>query len=166
MFIKLGGFKNKFWPGEDSKLINALINKEKKLIYYDPKTFIYHHRRDNLPGYLKQHRNYGYMRGMFLAHGDFIYHCSNYGIFLLIHNPDRQDDIWNKSGTSDSLWRFDLIRGSYDFIQNKRYSHRNRHNKSSPVNTCSLRGILYKRLYYRKIFLILFVHAFYLKQDI
>ncbi len=70
VFIKLGGFKNKFWPGEDSKLINALINKEKKLIYYDPKTFIYHHRRDNLPGYLKQHRNYGYMRGMFLAHGD------------------------------------------------------------------------------------------------
>jgi cellulose synthase/poly-beta-1,6-N-acetylglucosamine synthase-like glycosyltransferase len=70
IFIKLGGFKNKYWPGEDSKLINALINKEKKLIYYDPKTYIFHHRRDTLTGYLKQHRNYGFMRGMFFAHGD------------------------------------------------------------------------------------------------
>lgn len=70
IFLKLGGFRNKYWPGEDSKLINALINKERKMIYYDPKTYIFHHRRDTLKGYLKQHKNYGFMRGMFLAHGD------------------------------------------------------------------------------------------------
>lgn len=70
VFLKLGGFRNKYWPGEDSKLINALINKEKKHIYYDPETFIYHHRRNNLMGYVRQHRNYGFMRGMFFAHGD------------------------------------------------------------------------------------------------
>ncbi len=69
-FLKLGGFNNKYWPGEDSKLINALINKEKKHIYYDPQTYIYHHRRNTLTGYLKQHRNYGFMRGMFFADGD------------------------------------------------------------------------------------------------
>lgn len=70
IFLKLGGFANKYWPGEDSKLINALIKKEKKHIYYDPEIYIYHHRRENLIGYLKQHSNYGFMRGMFFAQGD------------------------------------------------------------------------------------------------
>lgn len=70
IFEKLGGFNNDYWPGEDSKLCNDLVHKEKGKILYDPKVVIYHHRRNNLKGYLRQHGNYGFHRGAFFAQGD------------------------------------------------------------------------------------------------
>lgn len=70
VFTKLGGFNNDYWPGEDSKLCNDLVYKEKGSIYYHPDVEIYHHRRTALKSYLKQHGNYGYHRGAFFAHGD------------------------------------------------------------------------------------------------
>lgn len=70
MFKKLGGFKGAYWPGEDSKLCNDLVYKEKGKILYDPSVLIYHHRRNNLGSYLRQHANYGYHRGAFFAQGD------------------------------------------------------------------------------------------------
>lgn len=70
VFNKLGGFNNDYWPGEDSKLCEDLVYKLKGKIYYHPDILIYHHRRNNLNGYLKQHGNYGYHRGAFFAHGD------------------------------------------------------------------------------------------------
>ncbi|MBI1863157.1 glycosyltransferase [Candidatus Microgenomates bacterium] len=69
-FKKLGGFNSDYWPGEDSKLCNDIIEKEKGTIYYDPAVLVYHHRRADLKGYLKQHANYGFHRGAFFAHGD------------------------------------------------------------------------------------------------
>jgi len=70
VFNRLGGFNSKYWPGEDSKLCEDLIYKEKGAILYDPKVLVYHHRRDNLLDFLKQHANYGFHRGAFFAHGD------------------------------------------------------------------------------------------------
>ncbi len=70
VFLKLGGFNSDYWPGEDSKLCNDLIEKEKGSILYSPEVVVYHHRRNNLKGYLKQHASYGFHRGAFFAHGD------------------------------------------------------------------------------------------------
>ncbi len=70
LFKKLGGFNSNYWPGEDSKLCEDLVYTLHEKIYYDPSVTIYHHRRDNLYGYLKQHGNYGFHRGAFFAHGD------------------------------------------------------------------------------------------------
>ncbi|OGK20125.1 hypothetical protein A3D80_04320 [Candidatus Roizmanbacteria bacterium RIFCSPHIGHO2_02_FULL_40_13b] len=70
LFKKLGGFDSDYWPGEDSKLCEDLVYKLHEKIYYDPSVTIYHHRRNELQGYLKQHGNYGFHRGAFFAHGD------------------------------------------------------------------------------------------------
>lgn len=70
IFLKLGGFNSDYWPGEDSKLCNDLIEKERGSILYSPDVIVHHHRRSDLKGYLKQHANYGFHRGAFFAHGD------------------------------------------------------------------------------------------------
>lgn len=70
IFLKLGGFNSDYWPGEDSKLCNDLVYKEKKRIIYDPGIVVYHHRRKDLNNFLRQHGNYGFHRGAFFAHGD------------------------------------------------------------------------------------------------
>ena len=70
VFEELGGFNNEYWPGEDSKLCEDLVYKNEGKIFYHPEVCVYHHRRDNLKGFLKQHANYGYHRGAFFAHGD------------------------------------------------------------------------------------------------
>lgn len=70
VFEKLGGFNSDYWPGEDSKLCEDLVYRYKGRIYYDPSILVYHHRRNNIIGYLKQHANYGFHRGAFFAHGD------------------------------------------------------------------------------------------------
>jgi cellulose synthase/poly-beta-1,6-N-acetylglucosamine synthase-like glycosyltransferase len=70
LFQKLGGFNSDYWPGEDSKLCNDIIVKERGKIYYHPDVLVYHHRRGDFGGYLKQHANYGFHRGAFFAHGD------------------------------------------------------------------------------------------------
>lgn len=70
VFEKLGGFNSEYWPGEDSKLCEDLVYKYKGKIYYNPTVLVYHHRRDNVLGYLKQHASYGFHRGAFFAHGD------------------------------------------------------------------------------------------------
>lgn len=69
-FMAVGGFNNDYWPGEDSKLCEDLIYKRHGLILYSPKIISYHHRRNNIIGFLKQHSNYGFHRGAFFAHGD------------------------------------------------------------------------------------------------
>ncbi|KKQ37514.1 MAG: Glycosyltransferase, partial [Candidatus Roizmanbacteria bacterium GW2011_GWA2_37_7] len=70
VFLDLGGFDNDFWPGEDSKLCEDLVYKKNGKILYHPDVLIYHHRRDSLFGFLRQHSQYGYHRGAFFAHGD------------------------------------------------------------------------------------------------
>ncbi|MDP4010602.1 MAG: glycosyltransferase [Candidatus Roizmanbacteria bacterium] len=70
IFLDLGGFDNDFWPGEDSKLCEELVNRKNGKILYHPDVLIYHHRRNNLLDFLKQHSQYGFHRGAFFAHGD------------------------------------------------------------------------------------------------
>lgn len=70
IFEKLGGFNSNYWPGEDSKLCEDLVYKENKKILYVPSVLVYHHRRTNLKGFIKQHSQYGFHRGAFFGHGD------------------------------------------------------------------------------------------------
>lgn len=70
IFQKLKGFKGNYWPGEDSKLCEEIVYRENGKILYSPKVIVYHHRRNDLRGFLKQHANYGFHRGAFFAHGD------------------------------------------------------------------------------------------------
>lgn len=69
-FLTLGGFKNDYWPGEDSKLCNEITTLLKGKIRYDPSVVVYHHRRPSLDTFLRQHGQYGFHRGAFFAHGD------------------------------------------------------------------------------------------------
>lgn len=69
-FRLLGGFKNDYWPGEDSKLCNEIVGQLKGLIRYNPAIAVYHHRRPSFRTFLKQHGQYGFHRGAFFAHGD------------------------------------------------------------------------------------------------
>jgi len=64
LFVKIGGFKSEYWPGEDTKLCLELINKGGKILYA-PDVIVWHHRRPGLLRHLKQIGNYGLHRGFF-----------------------------------------------------------------------------------------------------
>lgn len=103
VFNSLGGFNNEFWPGEDSKLCEDVVYKLGEKIYYDPAVTIYHHRRNDLVGYVRQHGNYGFHRGAFFAHGDknsrritylvptcfllYLFFLTSLGVFTLFREP-------------------------------------------------------------------------------
>ncbi len=70
IFDSLGGFNGNYWPGEDSKLCEDLVYKKGKKIIYSPKLLVYHHRRNGLCNFLRQHGAYGFHRGAFFAQGD------------------------------------------------------------------------------------------------
>ncbi len=60
-----GGFKTKFWPGEDTALCLEITKRLGKRIVYDPDVLIYHHRRELFIPHLKQVCNYALHRGYF-----------------------------------------------------------------------------------------------------
>ena len=64
MFMKVGGFKSEYWPGEDTKICLEII-KEGGTILYAPDVAVWHHRRPGLLRHLKQIGNYGLHRGFF-----------------------------------------------------------------------------------------------------
>lgn len=64
IFKLVGGFGNKYWPGEDTFFCNNLQNKGFKIVYL-PNLIVFHHRRKSLREHLKQIGNYGYHRGYF-----------------------------------------------------------------------------------------------------
>jgi GT2 family glycosyltransferase len=64
IFIKIGGFDNTFWPGEDTKLCLDIVNLGYDIIY-DPTALVYHHRRSDLRRHFKQIGSYGLHRGHF-----------------------------------------------------------------------------------------------------
>ncbi len=65
-FQDLGGFKTKFWPGEDTILCQEVVHKLRKKILYDPKILVHHHRRPLFKKHLQQIANYAIHRGYFL----------------------------------------------------------------------------------------------------
>lgn len=70
LFKKVGGFRERYWPGEDSKLCNEITHAAKEPILYSPRLVIFHHRKKNLFEFLKQHARYGFHRGVFFIQGD------------------------------------------------------------------------------------------------
>jgi len=62
---ELGGFNTDFWPGEDTKLCFDITQKLGKKIIYDPKVFVWHHRRPLIIAHLRQVARYGVHRGYF-----------------------------------------------------------------------------------------------------
>lgn len=64
-FLKVGGFDNSFYPGEDTKLCLDLVQKLNKKIVYEPKAIVFHHRRSGFFRHLKQIGRYGLHRGYF-----------------------------------------------------------------------------------------------------
>ncbi len=65
VFEELGGFDNKFWPGEDTKLCLDITKKLGKKIIYDPEVVVYHYRRDLGIRHFVQIANYALHRGYF-----------------------------------------------------------------------------------------------------
>jgi len=63
---KIGGFDNKFWPGEDTILCLEITKKEGKKIIYVPDVLVYHHRRYLFRPHLRQIWSYAVHRGYFV----------------------------------------------------------------------------------------------------
>ncbi len=64
-FDKIGGFNEKYWPGEDTLLCLSIVNSLNKKIYYHPSIVVYHHRRQVIIPHLQQIRRYAIHRGYF-----------------------------------------------------------------------------------------------------
>lgn len=64
-FARVGGFNEKFWPGEDTKLCLDLAKSYRRPFLYDPRPVVYHHRRKLFLPHLKQISRYGNHRGYF-----------------------------------------------------------------------------------------------------
>lgn len=64
-FKKIGGFNNKYWPGEDTILCLDLTRKLNKKILYHPSIVVYHHRRSVFVPHLQQITRYAIHRGFF-----------------------------------------------------------------------------------------------------
>lgn len=67
VFLEVGGFDCRYWPGEDTKFCLDVIDKlgRNNKIIYDPAIIVFHHRREGLPRHLKQIAGYGLHRGYF-----------------------------------------------------------------------------------------------------
>lgn len=65
VFQAVGGFEPGLYPGEDTKLCLLIFNKYKTGVSYDPKLFVYHHRKPLLKAHLRQVGRYGTQRGWF-----------------------------------------------------------------------------------------------------
>ena len=65
-FAAVGGFDSNYYPGEDTKLCHDIVHKLDKKIVYDPKIFVWHHRRRVYIDHLKQVANYAKHRGFFV----------------------------------------------------------------------------------------------------
>jgi len=64
VFLDVGGFDCRYWPGEDTKLCLKLVKTGKKLLYV-PDLIVWHHRRAGFLAHLKQIGGYGLHRGYF-----------------------------------------------------------------------------------------------------
>ena len=62
----ISGFKENFWPGEDTLLCLDIVKDLKMKILYTPSVLVYHHRRPIFKGHLRQIANYALHRGYFV----------------------------------------------------------------------------------------------------
>jgi len=61
----VGGWNEKYWPGEDTLLCHSIRKLGFKLLFASD-VVVYHHRRSSLLAFLKQIYNYGLHRGFFV----------------------------------------------------------------------------------------------------
>lgn len=64
LFLRIGGFDSKYWPGEDTLFCLKVLATGTK-IFYVPELKVWHHRREGLKKHLRQIGNYGLHRGFF-----------------------------------------------------------------------------------------------------
>lgn len=64
ILMDIGGWNEKYWPGEDTLICRAIKNLGKRIIEA-PDVVVYHHRRPLFKEHLKQVSNYGLHRGFF-----------------------------------------------------------------------------------------------------
>jgi len=65
-FLEIGGFRTKFWPGEDTILCSQVVHELNRKIVYDPLVLTYHHRRSLFKAHIRQIANYAKHRGYFV----------------------------------------------------------------------------------------------------
>jgi GT2 family glycosyltransferase len=65
VFLNIGGFGSKYWPGEDTEFCAKLARKNLKMVY-NPLAVVFHHRRSGLRQHLRQIGAYGLHRGFFV----------------------------------------------------------------------------------------------------
>lgn len=63
-FEAIGGFRENFWPGEDT-LLCADLQRHGYSLWYDPRVVVYHHRRPLFGPHLRQVGRYALHRGYF-----------------------------------------------------------------------------------------------------
>lgn len=63
-FTAVGGFKSRYWPGEDSEFCSRLVAEGRRIVY-EPEAVVYHHRRRVFMSHLRQQARYGLHRGHF-----------------------------------------------------------------------------------------------------
>lgn len=63
---EIGGFDEKFWPGEDTKLCRDLVLRFKQRIFYSPTLVVHHFRRNVYHPHLIQISRYAMHRGLFI----------------------------------------------------------------------------------------------------
>ena len=64
VLFDVGGWNEKYWPGEDT-LLSLNLNKLGKKVLMAPDVVVYHHRRPLFMGHLKQISRFGLHRGFF-----------------------------------------------------------------------------------------------------
>lgn len=64
VLIEVGGWNEKYWPGEDTLTCLAIRKLDKKLVEASD-VVVYHHRRPLFQGHLKQVSSFGLHRGFF-----------------------------------------------------------------------------------------------------
>lgn len=83
VFLALGGFEGKFWPGEDTHLCETL-KKNGIRLRYEPKLYVYHHRREVLYSHVKQIWRYAKYRGISLKYGEVNYYYYVPSLIMLV----------------------------------------------------------------------------------
>ena len=79
IFHEVGGFNPKYWPGEDSKLCNEIIDKKYNIKYLND-LIVMHYRRSSYSKHMKQVWRYGFHRMKFFFDRD----NNSKSIFFLI----------------------------------------------------------------------------------
>ena len=64
VLVEIGGWNEKYWPGEDTLICGAIKRLGEKLVEA-PNVIVYHHRRPLFRKHLKQVSSYGFHRGFF-----------------------------------------------------------------------------------------------------